>query len=40
MNVVEAQKSFWAHSFELLGDLGQIEARFGSFGDNANLDTK
>jgi hypothetical protein len=22
---------------ELLGELGQIEARFGSFGDSANL---
>jgi hypothetical protein len=35
-----AQKSFWAHPMELLGDLGQIEACFGSFGDSANLDAR
>jgi hypothetical protein len=25
---------------ELLGDVGQVEARFGSFGDSANLDAR
>ena len=25
---------------ELLGDKAQLEARFGSFGDSANLDTR
>jgi hypothetical protein len=24
---------------ELLGDVGHVEARFGPFGDSANLDT-
>jgi hypothetical protein len=25
---------------ELLGDVGHAEARFGPFGDSANLDTR
>jgi hypothetical protein len=25
---------------ELLGDVGPMEARFGPFGDSANLDTR
>jgi hypothetical protein len=25
---------------ELLGDVGQMEARFGLFRDNVNLDTR
>ena len=25
---------------ELLGDEGQVEARFGPFGDSANLDAR
>jgi hypothetical protein len=36
-NVQLAQKSFWAHPRELLGDMGQVKARFGPFGDNVNL---
>jgi hypothetical protein len=24
----------------LLGDIGQVEARFGLFGDSVNLDTR
>jgi hypothetical protein len=28
------------HSVELLGDEVQVEARFGLFVDNANLDTR
>ena len=32
-----AQKLFWMHQMELLGDEAQVEARFGSFGDSANL---
>jgi hypothetical protein len=26
-----------AHPMELIGDLGQVEARFGPFGDNVNI---
>ena len=33
-----AQKSFWTHQMELRGDEAQVEARFGPFGDSANLD--
>jgi hypothetical protein len=35
-----AHKSFWAETMELLGDVGQMEARFGPFGDCAILDIK
>ena len=31
------QKSFWRHQMVLLGDEAQVEARFGPFGDSANL---
>ena len=29
-----------AHQMVLLGDEAQVEARFGPFGDNANLDSR
>ena len=32
-----AQKSFWTHQMVLLVDEAQVEARFGLFGDSANL---
>jgi hypothetical protein len=32
-NVPQAQKSFWTHPIELLGDVGHLESCFGSFGD-------
>jgi hypothetical protein len=35
-----AWKSFWAHSMELQGDVGQMEAHFSLFGDNVNLDAR
>jgi hypothetical protein len=28
------------HSMELLGDEAQVQARFGRFGDSANLDAR
>jgi hypothetical protein len=31
------EKSFQAHPIVLLGDIGQVEAGFGSFGDSVNL---
>jgi hypothetical protein len=40
MNVSLALKLFWIHQMELLGNMGQIEARIGPFGDSANLDTR
>jgi hypothetical protein len=36
-NVQYTQKSFWAHPMELLGDVGQVEARFDSLRDNVKL---
>jgi hypothetical protein len=40
VNVPGAQKSFWPHPMDLLGDVGQMEARFGLFGDSVNLNTR
>jgi hypothetical protein len=31
---------FWAHPMQLLGDVGEMEARFGPFGDTVNLDAR
>ena len=39
-NVPEAQKLFWMYSMVPLGDEAQVEARFGPFGDSANLDAR
>jgi hypothetical protein len=39
-NVPQAQKSFWMHTKELLGDLGHVESCFGLFVDSANLDAR
>jgi hypothetical protein len=40
MNVPWAWKSFWAHPMVLLGDVGQVEARFSLFGHNVNLSAR
>ena len=32
-----AQKMFWTRQMVLLSDDAQVEARFGPFGDSANL---
>jgi hypothetical protein len=32
-NVPQAQKSFWTHTMELLGEVGHVESHFGLFGD-------
>jgi hypothetical protein len=37
LDVPQAHKSFWMHSMVPLGDEAQVEARFGLFGDSANL---
>jgi hypothetical protein len=36
-NVAQAQKPFWTHRMELLGDVGLVESRFGPFGDGASV---
>jgi hypothetical protein len=33
-------KSFWTHPMVLLGDVAQLEARFGPFRDSANLEAR
>jgi hypothetical protein len=39
-NAPQALKSFWAHPMELLDDVGQVEAHFGTFGDSVKLDAR
>jgi hypothetical protein len=34
------RKSFWTHPMVLLGDEALVDAHFGPFGDNANLDVR
>jgi hypothetical protein len=36
-NVPQAQKSFWMHSMELIGDVGLVESHFGPFGDSVSV---
>jgi hypothetical protein len=39
-NVPRAQKSFWMHPMELLGDVGHVESCFGPFGDSVNVSAR
>ena len=39
-NVPLAQELFWTHPMVLQGDETKVEARFGLFGDSANLDAR
>jgi hypothetical protein len=32
-HIPQAQKSFWTHPIEHLGDVGHVESHFGPFGD-------
>jgi hypothetical protein len=36
-NVPLAQKLFWVHPIELLGDVGYVESCFSPFGDGVNI---
>jgi hypothetical protein len=36
-NVLEAQKLFWTHPMELLGDVGHVESHFGPFRDSVSV---
>ena len=38
LNVPQEWKSFWAHLMVLLGDVSDVEARFGAFGVSVKLD--
>jgi hypothetical protein len=35
-----SKEIFLGHSMELIGDMGQVEARCGMFGDSVNLDAR
>jgi hypothetical protein len=35
-----SNKPFWTHPMVLLAEEAQVEARFGLFGDSANLDAR
>jgi hypothetical protein len=39
-NVLEAQKSFWMHQMELLGDADHVEHHFDPFGDNFSVSAR
>jgi hypothetical protein len=36
-DIAQAQKLFWMHTMEQIGDVGHVESRFGTFRDSANL---
>ena len=36
-NIPYAQKTFWTHAMELLGDMGHVESCFGPFGDSVSV---
>ena len=36
-NVSQAQKPFWMHPMELLGDVGHVEPSFDPFGDSVSV---
>jgi hypothetical protein len=40
LNVSDAQKSFWMHPMELLGDMGHVESRFVPFGDSVSVSAR
>jgi hypothetical protein len=40
LNVPLAQKSFWTHSKEQLGDPGHVESHFGLHGDSVSVSAR
>jgi hypothetical protein len=37
LNIPHAQKSFWTHPIEHLGDVGHVESQFGPFRDSVSI---
>jgi hypothetical protein len=37
LNIPQAQKSFWTHLIEHLGDVGHVESHFGPFRDSVSI---
>jgi hypothetical protein len=36
-NVPQAQKLFWSHAMELLGDMGHVESCFDPFRESVSV---
>ena len=36
----QAQKSFWTHPMELLGDVGYVESHFFLFGESVSVSAR
>jgi hypothetical protein len=37
LNIPHAQKSFWTHMIEHLGDMGHVKSHFGPFRDSVSI---
>jgi hypothetical protein len=37
LNIPHAQKSFWTHPIEHLGNVGHVVSRFGPFRDSVSI---
>jgi hypothetical protein len=37
LNIPHAQKLFWTHPIEHLGDVGHVKSRFGPFTDSISI---
>jgi hypothetical protein len=37
LNIRQAQKSFWTHPIEHLGDVGHVESHLGPFRDSVSI---
>jgi hypothetical protein len=40
LNIPYAQKSFWTHPIEHLGDVGHVESHFGPFRDSVSISAR
>jgi hypothetical protein len=40
LNIPQAQKSFWTHPIEHLGDVGHVEPHFSPFRDSVSISAR
>jgi hypothetical protein len=40
LNIPHAQKSFWTHPIEHLGDVGHVESYFSPFRDSVSISVR
>jgi hypothetical protein len=40
LNIPQAQKSFWTHLIEHLGDVGHVKSHFGLFRDSVSISAR